>query len=93
MATEVTHEPAGSRYMLLVDGEHTGLIDYQLRDDIVIMTHTEVHPSRRNGGLGGELVRGALDDVRESGLRVDPVCPFVARWLREHPDYQDLLAA
>jgi uncharacterized protein len=37
-------------------------------------------------------VRGALDDVRTKGAKIVARCPFVARFVREHPDYADLLA-
>jgi predicted GNAT family acetyltransferase len=51
--------------------------------------HTEVEPRRK--GLGNELVRGALDDLRARGLKVVPVCPFVGAYIRRHPAYADLL--
>lgn len=41
-------------------------------------------------GIGGRLVREALDDVRAQGLQVLPICPFVQAWLARHPDYADL---
>ena len=44
-------------------------------------------------GLGGTLVRGALDDVRARGGSVVPLCPFVRGWIDRHPEYQDLLSA
>jgi hypothetical protein len=47
----------------------------------------------RNRGLGAELVRGALDDVRRNGRTVVPQCWFVAQFIDEHPEYADLLAA
>jgi uncharacterized protein len=37
------------------------------------------------------LARFALDDARARGLRVRPDCPFVARFIRAHPEYQDLV--
>jgi uncharacterized protein len=36
-------------------------------------------------------VRGALDDMRARGLKVAPVCPFVAAYIRRHPEYADLV--
>jgi predicted GNAT family acetyltransferase len=48
--------------------------------------HTEIDEPRRNEGLGSRLVHDALDDAREHGRRVKPVCPFVAAYLREHPE-------
>lgn len=42
--------------------------------------------------LGGRLIRDALDDVRGRELAVVPVCPFVADYIRRHPeDYLDLV--
>lgn len=82
-----------NRFELLVDGESVGQADYQLRDDAIVFTHTEIDPARRKNGLGGELVRGALNLVRaETDQRVVASCPFVAAWIAKHPDYQDLLS-
>lgn len=92
MTTEVTHQPARNRYVLLVDGAEVGLIDYHEARGALVMTHTEVDPSLRRDGLGGALVQGALDDVRQAGGQVVPACPFVASWIRDHPEYQSLVA-
>jgi hypothetical protein len=43
-------------------------------------------------GVGSRLAKGALDDVRRRGLKVVARCPFIAAWLKRHPDYADLLA-
>lgn len=41
-------------------------------------------------GFGTHLARAALDDARERGLEVDPLCPFVAHFMRLHPEYERL---
>jgi predicted GNAT family acetyltransferase len=56
------------------------------------MVHTEVDPEFEGSGLGGKLVAGALDDVRAQGRRVQPLCPFVAKYIARHPEYADLVA-
>jgi uncharacterized protein len=92
MTTEVLHDPKMNRYELLVDGVSAGEVDYQVRDDTIVLTHTEIDPAQRTSGLGGELVRGALNLIRaETDYRVVPSCTFVAAWITKHPDYQDLL--
>ena len=40
--------------------------------------------------LAGELVAAALADVREQGKRIIAHCPYVARWLTRHPEYDDI---
>lgn len=81
-----------SRFELLVDGEQAGIADYQLRGDTIVFIHTEIDPRFRGQGLGDEIARGALNLVRaETDLRVVASCPFISKWIGEHPDYQDLL--
>jgi hypothetical protein len=43
-------------------------------------------------GIGSKLIRGALDMERAAGRHIVAQCPFVARFIAGHADYQDLLA-
>jgi uncharacterized protein len=91
-STQVEHRTERSRYELLVDGSLVGVADYQELDDgVLVFPHTEIDGARRGQGLGGVLVRGALDDVRRRDKTVVPQCWYVARFIREHPEYRDLL--
>jgi predicted GNAT family acetyltransferase len=93
MANEVRRNDTRSRYELLVDGELIGIADFRLDGDTVVMPHTEIDGHRRGQGLGAVLVQGALDDIRQAGRTVVPACWYVARYLDEHPDQRDLIAA
>ncbi len=88
---EVRDNPDQHRYEIVVDGEVAGFAVYHLRGRRAIFVHTEIDPSYEGQGLGGQLVRGALDDVRRRELRVVPLCPFVAGWLDKHEEYRDLV--
>ena len=57
---------------------------------LMVFPHTEVVASRRGEGLAAQLVRFALDDQRAAGHRVDAQCWYVAEFLAEHPEYDDL---
>jgi hypothetical protein len=37
-------------------------------------------------------VRGALEDARQRGLKVVPLCSFVRGYIERHPEMQDLVA-
>lgn len=92
MTGTVRDDPASQRYELEV--EHgLAFIDYLRDGGKVIMTHAEVPPASRGGGVGSALVKGALALVRERGDKVVPLCPFVARYMQRHPETRDLLAA
>jgi uncharacterized protein len=84
---EVVDNPAELRYEIHVDEQLAGSIRYTRDGDVVTLVHTEVDPAFEGHGVGSVLVKGALDDARARGLTVRPLCPFVAAWLRRHPDY------
>lgn len=65
---------------------------YQLEGGVIVFTHTAVPPALEGRGIGGRLVRGALDQARDRGLKVAPQCPFVRAYVERHPEYRDLLA-
>ena len=88
----VVDEPAASRYEARTpDGRVAGLAAYQPAGPLVVLTHTEVDPAFEGRGVGSALVRGALDDLRERGVQVLPLCPFVRAFLGRHPEYGDLV--
>ncbi|PDP84337.1 GNAT family N-acetyltransferase [Glycomyces fuscus] len=91
MTTDVVDVRDQKRYEIRVEGEVAGFADYILTDDLITFTHTEIDPAYEGRGLGGTLVREALDDVRPRNLAVLPLCPFVKGWIQRHPDYTDLV--
>jgi predicted GNAT family acetyltransferase len=52
-----------------------------------VLVHTDVEPAYEGQGLGSVLAKGALDDLRERGVRAVPLCPFVWAYIRRHPEY------
>ena len=93
MEVEVRHNHALRRYELWVDGTWAGGAEYDDSGSDLVFFHTEVLPSLRGTGLGRQLVRTALDDVRGNGRSVVPRCSFVARFIGDNPGYADLVAA
>jgi predicted GNAT family acetyltransferase len=93
MGREVRNNVVQSRYELTDDGQIVGIADYDVEGDRVVFPHTEIDRDRRGQGLGAELVRFALDEVRESGRQVEARCWYVAEFIRDNPEYQELLAA
>jgi uncharacterized protein len=89
---DVTRNEERSRYEISLDGRVVGFADYRRHGDTVVFTHTVIERSMREQGLGAELVRHALDDVRAAGGSVIPQCWYVAQFIDEHREYADLLA-
>jgi len=89
--SSVQHHRAEQEYTIDVGGQRA-VAAYQREGDVVVFTHTVVPPEIEGRGVGGRLVRRALDDVRDQGLKVIPQCPFVRAWIDKHPVYRDLVA-
>lgn len=91
MDVQVQDSPARSRFEILVGGELAGMAAYRLSDGRVVVTHSEIDPKFRGQGLAGELARQTLDTIRQRGEQVVPRCPFFARYVAEHPEYDDIV--
>jgi uncharacterized protein len=89
---DVVHVPDASRYELRLGGRLVGLAAYRRRNGRIAFTHTEVEPSCEGRGLGSRLAAAALDDAAREGLAVVPLCPFIAHYIDEHPEYEELVA-
>lgn len=87
----VRRSAARNRYEFDVEGGEA-LAFYRLADGVMTFTHTEVPADLRGRGLGSQMMRAVLQDVRAQGLKVVPRCPFVADYIRRHPEFADLLA-
>ncbi|HSU16305.1 GNAT family N-acetyltransferase [Longimicrobium sp.] len=73
-------------------GEQVGVLTYSESDGKLFLLHTEVPEALEGQGIGGRLVRAAMDYAREAGEKVVPFCPFARVWLERHQDYADLVA-
>ena len=84
MTTEVIQDASMNRFELLVDGHGAGELDYQIRDNTIVITHTEIDPAFQGQGLAGKLASAALADAAERGDAIVPLCPYIAKYLETH---------
>ncbi|HET9437961.1 MAG TPA: GNAT family N-acetyltransferase [Gaiellaceae bacterium] len=87
----VRDNPSELRYEALLDDRLVGIIRYRTEPGLVVLAHSEVDLDLEHSGIGSELVRGALADIRARALRVVPHCPFVLDYIRAHPEEADLV--
>ncbi|MFE3905025.1 GNAT family N-acetyltransferase [Streptomyces sp. NPDC059153] len=74
----------------MVDGERTGLTAYRDRGEQCVFHHTEIDDVAAGQGLASRLVQEALTDVRNSGKRIVPARPWVAKFLKGHEEFADI---
>ncbi len=81
----VTDNRAESRFELRTEEGLAELI-YRRRANRLVLVHTEVPKKLEEHGLGGRLVKAAVDRAVSEGLTVVPLCPFARAWLERHPE-------
>lgn len=91
MDPDVTDNHDRSRYELTVEG-HTAFAAYRIDGEVITFTHTVVPQALEGRGVASRLILHALTDVRDRRLRVIAQCPFVAAYIRKHPEWGELLA-
>lgn len=88
---EIINNTGGARYEARVGPTVAGFTEYKLAKDLIVFTHTEVDTAFEGTGVGSALARAALDDVRGTGRKVLPLCPFIKGWIERHHEYVDLV--
>lgn len=96
MGSPLTSDPLGGisndeterRFVYRDDGGEAELI-YRLNGKRLVLVHTEVPASLGGRGIGGRLVRAAVEHARAHSETIVPWCPFARRWLQGHPDAAD----
>ena len=81
-----------SRFEIALEDGDTARLEYRWLKGNMVLMHTFVPPSGRGKGIGQELVKYVLDYAREQGLKIVVYCPFVAKYMKEHAEYDDLVA-
>ena len=87
---------------ILTDNEDEKQYEFHLEDEVarieyikaqgrIFLTHTEVPESLEGKGIGSALIKQVLDDIQGKGLILVPLCPFVAVYIRRHPEYMVLV--
>lgn len=88
----VENNTADQQFQAQVNG-HLAVVEYGFVDGSIVFTHTEVPHALAGHGIGDKLVHTALEHARTQQLTVVPLCPFVASYLRRHPEYHALVHA
>lgn len=86
----------------LIDNEEAKQYEFHVEDTIprieyikaqnnIYLTHTEVPKELEGKGIGSALVKQVLEDIEKKDLTLVPLCPFVALYIKRHPDWRKLV--
>jgi len=87
----VIDNAAASRFEMVADNQLC-VIDYLRNDNELSLIHAEVPAALNGRGFGSQLVKGALDIIRQRKETMIPSCSFVAAYVRRHAEYLPLIS-
>ena len=90
LPAEITDNVGSHRFELQVHGE-TAVLVYERTGDLLRLIHTEVPQSLEGKGVGSKLVSAVLRFAQENKVSVVPLCPFVAQYVKRHPEYSAIV--
>ena len=82
---EIVDEQEDRRFVYREDGGEADLT-YRLNGKRLVLLHTEVPDALGGRGIGGRLVRAAVERATLNGETIVPSCPFARKWLQDHAD-------
>ncbi|MDX1628217.1 MAG: GNAT family N-acetyltransferase [Fulvivirga sp.] len=87
---DIKHDVDKHLFFVKVKGGNAELKYDRHKSDYLDFKETFVPSASRERGVGSALVKHALQFAKQSGLKVKPSCPFVADFIEDHPEYQDI---
>ncbi|GAB4526165.1 MAG: GNAT family N-acetyltransferase [Amphiplicatus sp.] len=83
--------PTKGRYVIRSDGLEAEMTYSKAGEARLIIDHTGAPDALSGRGLGGLLVRRAVEDARREGRKIIPLCPFAKAFIEKHPELQDVV--
>jgi predicted GNAT family acetyltransferase len=84
---EVVNNEKAHRFEMALHGEFA-IIPYNIKGDMIELFHTEVPGAFRGLGLGKKIALYALNYAKDNQLKILPYCPFIAKYINEHPEWK-----
>ena len=91
MEVTVSENKEKKRFEVLID-DKIAMIEYIRAQNKVYLTHTEVPTELEGKGIASSMVKQVLQQIKDEGLELVPLCPFVAAYLKRHPEWKEILA-
>lgn len=86
MDFQVTNNEAQMQFEVHAEGE-IAFLQYRFLDGLIWLMHTEVPKSLEGRGIASVLAKYGLEWAKEHNKKAKVICPFVAIYLKRHPEY------
>jgi uncharacterized protein len=90
-AMEIINNKRLFRFEAALPGGEIATLEYRWLKGNMVLMHTLVPASGRGKGAGSILVKFVLDYIRGNHLKMIVYCPFVTKYIKDHPEYAELV--
>jgi hypothetical protein len=90
MSSVVTNNTGQQQFEVHEVGE-LAVLQYRFHEGVIWLMHTEVPAKLEGRGIASSLARFGLEWARQNHMKAKVVCPFVAVFLKRHPEYLDVV--
>lgn len=90
MEFTIQHDEEQRQFFIMID-QQKAFVEYIQPGKRIIFTHTEVPPPLEGQGIASRLAKHALEYAKAQSFKVMPLCPYVAAYIRKHPEYKPLV--
>lgn len=87
----VEHREQEERFVAVLGDAEAELAYTRPEQGVIDIQHTFVPKSGRGQGVAEALAKAAFQWARERSVLVVPSCPFVRKWLEDHPEQMDVV--
>lgn len=88
---ELTDNKEKKQFEMVTD-RYASRIEYMIMGNKIFLTHTEVPSELEGKGIGSKIILLALEEIERRNLKLIPLCPFVAKYITKHPEWNRILA-
>ena len=88
MEFQVTNNPERKQFEVHIDDE-TAVLQYRFNEGIIWLMHTEVPKKLEGKGIASALAKFGLEWAKGNNMKAKVLCPYVAIYLKRHPEYNE----
>jgi predicted GNAT family acetyltransferase len=86
MDLAVSNNTEQKQFEVRENGE-TAVLQYRFHEGTIWLMHTEVPKDLEGKGIASALAHYGLEWAKDNNMKAKVLCPFVAIYLKRHPEY------
>lgn len=92
MSHSLIFDEVNSQFRVHLEGDHYAVIKFVDKGSTYAITSTKVPEELQGKGYGKVVMEAILPEIDKRGLKIEPICSYVAHYLNRYPQWSHLKA-